>query len=109
MPDLTVPEYILINVKLPTKGSLATLNAKAENGALSSNFISTSSSDPGLVPFIEPMSFGLGKKFTTASKSGWTPLFLNADPVRTGTKSKPKHPFLMHAIKSFSEISFPPR
>ena len=35
--------------------------ASAENGALSSNFISNSSSDPGLVPLIEPMSSGLGK------------------------------------------------
>jgi elongation factor G len=39
----------------------ATLNANAENGALSSNFISSSSSVPGLIPLIEPISTGLGR------------------------------------------------
>ena len=38
-----------------------TLNARAEKGELSSNFISISSSDPGTVPFIDPISIGLGK------------------------------------------------
>ena len=53
--------YNFINVKVPTNGSFATLKAKAENGALSSNFISISSSVPGFVPLIEPISFGLGR------------------------------------------------
>ena len=56
-----VPEYILIKVKVPTKGSVATLNARAEKGSLSSNFLSISSVELGLVPLIEPMSIGLGK------------------------------------------------
>ena len=56
-----VPEYILINVKVPTKGSVATLNAKAEKNSLSSNFLSISSLESGLVPLIEPMSMGLGR------------------------------------------------
>ena len=50
-----------INVSDPTNGSFATLNANAENGALSSNFISTSSSEPTFVPLIEPISTGLGR------------------------------------------------
>ena len=50
-----------MNVRLPTNGSVATLKAKAEKGALFSNFISISSSDPGFVPMIDPRSSGLGK------------------------------------------------
>ena len=50
--------------------SLATLNANAEKDSLSSNFLSNSSFELGLVPFIEPMSIGLGKKSTTASNNG---------------------------------------
>ena len=37
----------------PTNGSLATLNAKAEKGSLSSNFLSTSSFEFGFAPFID--------------------------------------------------------
>ena len=83
--------------------------ARAEKGSLSSNFLSTSSLESGLVPFISPISLGLGKKSTTASKSGCTPLFLKADPVKTGTNSNLRHPFRTHEIKSFSDISFPLR
>ena len=36
-------------------------SSNAENPAPSSNFISISSSEPGLVPLIEPISIGLGK------------------------------------------------
>ena len=50
-----------MKVKVPTNGSFATLKARAENGALSLNSTFTSSSDPGLVPLINPMSLGLGK------------------------------------------------
>ena len=56
MPDFNVPEYILIKVKVPTKGSVATLNARAENGSLSSNFLSISSFELGFVPLIDPIS-----------------------------------------------------
>ena len=62
-----------MNVRVPTKGSVATLKAKAEKDSLSSNFLSISSLESGLVPFIEPMSIGLGKKSTTESNKGWTP------------------------------------
>ena len=92
---------------MPTKGSVATLNANAENGSLSSNFLSISSLVLGFVPLIDPMSLGLGKKSTTASSKGWTPLFLNAEPVNTGTKSNFKHPLRTQAIRSFSGISYP--
>ena len=61
VPVFIVPEYTLINVREPTNGSFATLKANAEKGALSSNFISISSSEPNLVPLIEPISTGLGK------------------------------------------------
>ena len=61
VPALSVPEYILIKVNDPTKGSLATLNAKAENFSLASNFIVIFSSVPILVPSIDFRSLGLGK------------------------------------------------
>ena len=38
----TVPEYTLAKVKLPTKGSVIILNAKALNGSLSSHFLDNS-------------------------------------------------------------------
>ena len=50
-----------MKVSEPTKGSFATLNANAEKGALSSNFISISSSEFGFNPLIDPISTGLGK------------------------------------------------
>ena len=78
------------------------MNASAEKGSLSSNFLSTSSFEFGFVPLIDKISLGLGKKSITASNNGWTPLFLKADPVKTGTKSNFRQPFLIHAIKSFS-------
>ena len=61
VPALSVPEYILIKVNDPTKGSLATLNAKAENFSLASNFIVIFSSVPILVPSFDFRSLGLGK------------------------------------------------
>jgi hypothetical protein len=42
-------------------GQLATLKAKAENGSLSSNFISNLSSVLIFVASIDPISFGLGR------------------------------------------------
>ena len=83
------------------------MNAKAEKGSLSSNLLSISSLESGLVPLIKPMSMGLGKKSTTASNKGCTPLFLKAAPVKTGTKSNFIHPFLIQDIKSDSDIFFP--
>ena len=49
VPDLRVPEYTLVNVNLPTNGSVAILNAMAASdesfatgNVLSSSFVSTS-------------------------------------------------------------------
>ena len=50
VPAFKVPEYILIKVSEPTKGSFATLNARAEKFSFSLNFIVTFSSDPTFVP-----------------------------------------------------------
>ena len=47
-----------MNVRVPTKGSVATLNAKAEKDSLSSNFLSIFSLELGLVPVIEAISRG---------------------------------------------------
>ena len=39
------------------------------------------------MPLIDGTSSGDGRKSTTASSSGWTPLFLKADPQITGTNA----------------------
>jgi len=61
VPDFNVPEYILIKVKVPTKGSVATLKANAEKDSLSLNFLSISSLESGLVPLINQYQLGLAK------------------------------------------------
>ena len=65
------------------------LNASAENGASSAagRSMSVSSFLLGSRPAIEGTSSGDGRKSTTASSSGCTPLFLNADPQMTGTNA----------------------
>src|SRR5918912_954786 len=61
------------------------LKARAANGSLSSaRRSSTADSSPTLVPWIGGTSSGEGRYHTTASSSGWTPLFLKALPHRTG-------------------------
>ena len=61
------------------------LKASAANGSAGSACRSiTASSSPTLWPLIAGMSTGLGRKSTIASSIGWTPLFLNALPHRTG-------------------------
>ena len=61
------------------------LKASAENGAESSAGRSSSSMPLTSMPVIGGRSTGLGRKSTTASSMGCTPLFLNADPHSTGT------------------------
>ena len=106
-------EYVEIPANLKTQAEkyrkelLETAVEQAEKDSLSSNFLSISSLVLGLTPLIEPMSMGLGKKSTTASNNGCTPLFLKAAPVKIGTKSNFIHPFLIQDIKSDSDISFP--
>ena len=62
------------------------LKARAEKGSLSSALRSSMSSGWfGRCPSVGGRSSGLGRKSTTASSMGCTPLFLKADPHRTGT------------------------
>jgi len=61
------------------------LNARAENGAESSAGRSSSSMPLTSRPTTGGRSTGLGRKSMTASRRGWTPLFLNAEPASTGT------------------------
>jgi hypothetical protein len=64
------------------------LKAMAENGSLSAALRSrTVSSAPGLKPITGGRSTGLGRYQAIASSTGWTPLFLKAAPVRTGTNT----------------------
>ena len=68
------------------------LNARAANGSLSSALRSSSASASllsGSVPVTGGMSSGDGRKSTTASSIGCTPLFLNAEPQMTGTNGAP--------------------
>ena len=50
------------------------------------------------MPSAGGMSSGLGRKSTTASSMGWTPLFLKAEPQRIGTKSNASVPLRMAAL-----------
>ena len=68
-----------------------------------------SSSWFGLVPCVGGMSSGLGRKSMTASSIGWTPLFLNAEPHRIGTKSNARVPLRMARLTSSSVTSSPAR
>jgi hypothetical protein len=49
-PALTKPEYTLKKQSLPTNGSVAILNARAEKGSLSDEGLSHSSPVSGLIP-----------------------------------------------------------
>ena len=83
-PTDKTPEYTLMNVRVPTNGSVAILNASAENGSSSDDFLESSTSSScelfGITPVIALTSSGAGKKSITASSIAWTPLFLNAEP-----------------------------
>ncbi len=61
------------------------LKASAAKGSPSSGLRTTTSSVPGFKPSVAGTSSGLGRKSTTASSRGCTPLFLKADPHSTGT------------------------
>ncbi len=62
-----------MKVKVPTKGSVAILKAKAENGSSSLELLESSSSFSsetfGITPLIAATSSGAGKKSITASKT----------------------------------------
>ena len=56
------------------------MNASAEKGSSSLELLKALSSVLGLTPSIAFTSSGAGKNSITASKTAWTPLFLNAEP-----------------------------
>jgi hypothetical protein len=60
--DLTIPEYILTNVRVPTNGSVAILNAIAETGSSSDGFLSILISiSSGSTPTMAHLSNGFGR------------------------------------------------
>jgi len=60
--DLITPEYTLTKVKVPTKGSVAILNAIAETGSSECGFLSIFfSKSSGSVPITDHLSNGFGK------------------------------------------------
>ena len=67
-PASSLPEYALKKAKRPTNGSVAILNAKAENGSLTEGFLDISSLLFGFVPTIASLSSGEGKYLQTASR-----------------------------------------
>src|SRR5262249_60730664 len=74
-------------VMVPTKGSSMILKASSANGSLSDGLRTTSL--PLLsMPLIGGASRGEGKKSTTGSSSGCTPLFFKAGPAGTGEKGQ---------------------
>ena len=60
------------------------MKASAAKGSFSSQLRTTSAPVRGSVPVTGGTSSGLGRKSSTASSMGWMPLFLRADPHRTG-------------------------
>jgi hypothetical protein len=71
-------------VSEPTNGSVMILNASAENGFVVRALALELGALSGSVPLTAATSIGDGRKSTTASSSGCTPLFLNAAPHSTG-------------------------
>ena len=69
-----------------------TLKASAENGAVGSASRVSSPSVFGSRPWIAGTSSGLGRYSITASSSGWTPLFLKAEPRTTGVSASASVP-----------------
>ncbi len=62
------------------------LKASMEKGSLSVGLRTISAPESGSTPLIASRSTGEGRKSTTASSKGCTPLFLKAEPQNTGTK-----------------------
>ncbi len=57
------------------------------------------------MPVAAGMSSGDGRKSTTASSIGWTPLFLKAEPHSTGTNENDSVPLRMARRMSSGESS----
>jgi hypothetical protein len=85
----------------PTNGSVMILNARPENGSSSELLRVISWSESTATPFMSGTSSGDGRKSTTASSIGCTPLFLKAEPHSTGTKA----PLLVPLRISFLSVS----
>ncbi len=96
-------------MRRPTYGSLITLNASAENGPFGSASRVISSSVPGTVPAAGSTSSGDGSRSTTASSSGWTPLFLNDEPQSTGVIVIASTAARMASTRRSFSISWPSR
>ena len=84
------------------------LKAIAASGSLSAGLRSTSLPLRSM-PLMAPRSSGLGRKSTTASSSGCTPLFLKAEPHRTGTNLRPTTALRISALSVASSGSLPSR
>ena len=105
-PDSNVPEYTLKKHNLPTYGSVAILNASAENGA--SSDVSLSISFPSSsTPLIWSISNGDGKYSTILSNNNCNPLFLYADPQHTSVALLLNVAFLKPFLISVSVNSSP--
>ncbi len=107
-PVLNVPEYTLKNANLPTNGSAIILNANAENGSSSEDFLVTSLPFSS-IPFISGISVGAGIYSIIASNSFCTPLLRYADPHNTGMISTEIVALLKAAFNSCSVGSSPSR
>ena len=86
------------------------LKARAENGSLSSAWRSSSSIALDVhAPGGRDVDRGLGRKSTTASSMGWTPLFLKAEPHSTGTTWLAMVALRRARVRSSAVISSSPR
>ena len=79
------------------------------HGSLSEALRVIGSSEPTLTPLIAGTSVGAGRKSTTASSSGCTPLFLKAEPHKMGTKVPAIVPLRMQRFSVSASGSSPPR
>ncbi|KAF5031670.1 hypothetical protein DSECCO2_625360 [anaerobic digester metagenome] len=86
------------------------MNTRPARGSLSlQGQTMVSSSLSGFMPFICSMSRGEGRKATTASSSGCTPMLRKADPQNTGTMLRAMVALRTHEMISSSVSSSPPR
>ena len=87
--------------QVAANGSFMILNARAANGASSSALRTLDLvRRVGCMPSTGGMSSGDGRKLTTASSSGCTPLFLKAEPQSTGTSLKPQRALAERGVGS---------
>ncbi len=106
-PEDSTPEYTRKKVRVPTKGSVAILKARAENGWSSSETRVSTVSPSSSTPSMARTSVGAGRYSTTASSMACTPLFLNAEPHSAGTISLARVRMRSPCLIS-SSVSSPP-